>query len=113
MSMQAGTRAIAFASAAILALLVGSFFWAGRQQGLGEGFAAVMEQPWGVVTVLDLYTGLLFVAAWIHALERDWRKTLGWSVALATLGNVATLAYLIWRARQADSWGELFTARHR
>ncbi len=84
--------------------LLASIAWAGLQGPLGAGFAAVTAAPWGVVTLLDLYGGLLFVAAWIAALERDWRRVLPWVVALLLLGNLATTGvYLLLRLRRAES----------
>lgn len=103
-----GAGLTALVLAALLAGLVGSFWWAGTRQALGEGFAAVTAQPWGIVTLLDLYLGFAFVAAWIHALERRWPVTLAWAVALCVLGNAATLAYLLLRLRRAGSLAALF-----
>lgn len=105
--MSVPLRLVVVACALLLAALVLSFVLAGSVQGLREGGSAIAGEPWGVVTLLDLYVGLLFVAAWIHALEGRWPVTLAWAFALMLLGNAATLAYLLWRARRARSVREL------
>ncbi|HKI99492.1 MAG TPA: DUF1475 family protein [bacterium] len=92
----------------LLAAMLASFLWAGARQALGDGFAAVTAQPWGLVTLLDLYVGFAFVAVWIYVLERNWLVTLGWAVALCVLGNVTTLVYLLLRARKAATLADVF-----
>lgn len=103
-------RGVAWGAGLLLAALLASFVWAGGRQSLGEGIAAVSDEPWGIVTLLDLYVGFAFVAAWIHALERRWGATLAWAVALCLLGNVATLAYVLlrlWRLQRSGRPGTL------
>jgi hypothetical protein len=82
---------------ALFALLAGAIGWALAAGPLSEGFAVVVSNPWGWVTLLDLYIGFVLVATWIHTRERDWRVTTAWAIALAVTGNLATLAYMLRR----------------
>jgi hypothetical protein len=98
----------------LIAALLASFVWASGQSSLPEGFGAVMDLRWGAVTMLDLYSGLFFVAGWIAAMERGRPAVaLAWLVALLCLGNLATMGYLLLRARRARTFGDLFTPRAR
>ncbi len=101
-------KLVVAAALALLALLLGAFVAAGLDKGLAEGFSAVTAEGWGVVTLLDLYAGLLVIAAWIFALERSPRVALVWALALLLLGNVVTLVYLLRRARHARGFREPF-----
>lgn len=101
-------RLVAAAALVLLVLLVVAIFAAGLDKSLGAGFAAITAEGWGVVTLLDLYAGLLVIAAWIFALERSPRTALVWALALMLLGNVVTLVYLLRRARHARRFRDLF-----
>ena len=79
-----------------------------REKSLAESLGAMFFDIWGVVTLLDLYVGLLFVATWIAWLERRWWKAALWIAALASLGNVVTLVYILLRARKANSFAGIF-----
>lgn len=74
-----------------------SFYWAGSQLNLIDSLRAMIRDPWGAVTLLDLYTGLITIAVWIFCVERTkWVAAL-WTIALFGLGNFATVMYLFIR----------------
>ena len=77
------------------------------------GFSPILESMWGWVTLLDLYLGFALVAAWMVATSKDWRIGLLWAAAVFVLGNLVTAAFLIDRARQADSWQSLLIGHAR
>ncbi len=87
----------------LLALLV-AIAWAVTERDVRSGLRELLAQRWGVVTLLDLGVGLLFVAAWMFALERNKLHWLLWVLGLLLLGNVVTCVYLIRRARRAPDW---------
>lgn len=80
--------------AALLALIVAASF----EESLGDGLRAIVSRRWGLTTLVDLYAGLFLVGVWIAVLERRaWRAAL-WCVALAGLGHLVTMVYLVIRA---------------
>lgn len=91
----------------LLGLLLGGIGIA-SQHNLFDSLWRLLADPWGLVTLLDLGIGLLFVAAWISVVEtRPWHAT-AWIIALFMLGNVITLAFLLWRTRRATRFSDLF-----
>lgn len=79
-----------------------------REKNFVESLGAMFFDIWGVVTLLDLYVGLIFVATWIAWVERRWWWAALWIAALALLGNVVTLVYVLLRARKAASFADIF-----
>jgi len=50
--------------------------------------------PWGWVTIVDVYLGFVVLGAFIVARERRLARALPWLAGLFVLGNVAGAAYL-------------------
>lgn len=92
----------------LLGLLVAAILIASGHNHVLAGLRHIVADPWGVVTLLDLGVGLLFIAVWLALVEPSpWRAAI-WIVALFVLGNVVTLAYLLWRTCKVQHWSELF-----
>jgi hypothetical protein len=85
----------------LLGLLVAAILIAGSQSNVLAGLRYVIANPWGVVTLLDLGVGLLFVAVWLALVEPNPWRAAAWIAALFILGNVVTLAYLLSRTCRA------------
>ena len=79
--------------AAILAIAI---IWAMGQKPIGESFAAMIRDPWGVVTLIDLYAGFVAFALVIWLFEKPWVAALLF-VLLCVLGNIVSLGWLIVR----------------
>ncbi len=92
----------------LLGLLVTAILIASHHGHVLAGLRHVIADPWGVVTLLDLGVGLLFVAIWLALVEPNPWRAATWIVALLLLGNVVTLAYLLWRTCKVRHWSELF-----
>lgn len=61
------------------------------------GVDAVTGTPWGRVTLVDFYLGVLCFAAVIRIVERSLLPTLLWTAALMVLGNPVAVAWLLLR----------------
>ncbi|MDG1691951.1 MAG: DUF1475 family protein [Alphaproteobacteria bacterium] len=66
------------------------------QVGL-SGFDAVLAQPWGMVTLWDVFLGALCVSAIIFTQEKNWRIALLWSLPIFALGHVVSAAWVVFR----------------
>ncbi len=75
-------------------LMTGAILWAFGQAPFWPSVSAIMANPWGVVTVIDLYLGFLVFAIVIHRFEPNRMLALALIVALPILGNVVSLGWL-------------------
>jgi len=78
-----------------------------------DNASEIWALPWGKVSLIDLYAGLVLFAAWVAVRETS-RVRIGlWWVALMTLGNLAAGAYLLGALFNADDTTELLTGNGR
>lgn len=92
----------------LLGVLVTAILIASQHGSVLQGLRYVAADPWGVVTLLDLGVGLLFVAVWIALVEPIRWRAGAWVVALFLFGNVITLAFLLSRTCRARRLRDLF-----
>ena len=74
--------------------------------GFSDEFRAVLELPWGRVTLIDLVAGLILIGAWIAWREGSVVRAAPWWVAMALTGNLASGIYVIWAASRSGSMQE-------
>ena len=101
-------RIVVIVCGTLLGLLVAAMLTASGQSHVLAGLRHIIANPWGVVALLDLGVGLLFVAVWLALVEPNPWRAAAWIIALFLLGNVVTLAYLLCRTCQVRHWSELF-----
>ena len=75
-------------------VLLGSIIWASTQASLGESFQAIIADPWGVVTLIDLYVGFILASIVIWTVEESPVRALLWIAPIYFLGNVVTAVWL-------------------
>ncbi len=80
-----------------LLLLAGAIAWAATRASFGASFAAILADPWGVVTLIDLYAGFLAAAVIVFLVEPRRGIAIAVAATLPFLGNLVLLAWLIWR----------------
>jgi hypothetical protein len=78
-------------------LLSGSILWAFGAAPFWPSVAAITANPWGVVTLIDLYLGFLIFSIVIARFEPNRGLAVGMIAAIPFLGNVVPLAWLAWR----------------
>lgn len=81
---------LALVLAALIALAVGT-------GGFSAAGAWLVRNPWGQVTLFDLYLGFVLSAVVIAGFERGWVTRLFWILPIFVLGNVWTVAWFILR----------------
>ncbi len=97
----------------LLGLLTALIVKASLQESVIAGLVALLANPWGVVTLVDLIIGLLFVAAWLAVVETHPGRAALWIAALCLLGNVVTLIFLLCRTRHAQRFSDLWLPNRR
>jgi hypothetical protein len=78
-------------------VLAGSIVWAFTQAPFWESVALIIANPWGVVTLIDLYLGFFIVAIVIARFEPNRALAVAIIALTPILGNVVPLAWLVWR----------------
>lgn len=86
------------AAAIVYAFLNGDF---------GEEASAIWALPWGKVSIVDIYAGLVIFGAWIAVRETSRARIALWWAALVVLGNFAAGLYLVRAAMLAADTREL------
>lgn len=105
------SRLLLLASVLAALSLVVLIVWSSLRGGtLGSALSGMLQQPWELTTLVDLYVGLLFISVWIWFVERHPARWALWTLALLLTGNLATAVYLAIRAWRADSLAAVFTS---
>lgn len=60
----------------------------------GEG-SVLLSMPWGIVSMVDLYTGFILFSGWIIYRERSAIRAVLWVVAMMVLGFWAGSLYAL------------------
>lgn len=77
----------------------------------GEG-AQLLSMPWGIVSLVDLYTGFVLFSAWIVYREKPLPAVL-WTLAILTLGFWAGSLYVLLAALHSRrDWKKFWLGRH-
>lgn len=89
-------RIVIFVAAAAFAYLI---FWAmgADDRGLEVVVPELLGQPWGAVTLADLYLGFFLGAVVIVLFERRLWVGLAWALPIFVLGNVWTALWFVVR----------------
>lgn len=75
--------------------------WAASSDDSSAQLAALLAMPWGVVSLVDLYTGFSLYCGWIWFRERSRLVAAAWSVAMMCLGFQAGCLYAMLALREA------------
>jgi len=78
----------------------------------GEG-STLLKMPWGIVSLVDLYTGFMLFSGWIIYREKSLLAAIVWTVAMLTLGFWAGSLYaLIALFRSEGDWRKFWLGKH-
>lgn len=103
------SRLVALAFALMTIALIVLIVIASFETSLAQGLRDLTSGMWGIVTLVDLYVGLIFIAIWVGWLERSWWRTLLWTIGLFCFGNLTTAVYVAQRGWRMDSMRAFFT----
>jgi hypothetical protein len=83
-------------------VMTGSIAWAFLTGDFRAEGAILTDLPWGVVSLVDLYTGFTLFSLWIIYRERSMTAKILWVAAMMTLGFAAGSLYVLvtsWRSK--------------
>ena len=88
----------------IYGFTVGDFF--------GEG-SKLFAMPWGIVSLVDLYTGFTLFSAWIIYREKSLPVAILWVIAMMTLGFFAGSLYAFLALQNSgNDWRKFWLGKH-
>ena len=84
-------------------LLMSSFVMYATFNGdfFSEG-AILMSMPWGIVSLVDIYLGLIIFCFWVCWRENNKNVALLWSVSILLLGNMISCLYILKAAYESN-----------
>ncbi|MBI1188156.1 MAG: DUF1475 domain-containing protein [Alphaproteobacteria bacterium] len=88
---------IGLAGLALFAVIVWAIFGPDYHGDFLSQFQVIVTLPWGVVSLVDLYVGLLIFATIVFLTERSWLKAALWALPVFVLGNVWTAVWFVLR----------------
>jgi hypothetical protein len=95
---------LAMSAVLIYGFTIGDFFVEGSQ---------LMSMPWGVVSLVDLYTGFILFSGWIIYREKSLPTAIVWTVAMMTLGFFAGSLYtFIALQTSGNDWRKFWLGKH-
>ncbi|MFN8383086.1 MAG: DUF1475 family protein [Anaerolineales bacterium] len=95
---------LAMTAVLIYGFTVGDFF--------GEG-SKLFAMPWGIVSLVDLYTGFTLFSAWIIYREKSLPIAILWTIAMMTLGFFAGSLYtFITLQTSGNDWRTFWLGKH-
>ncbi|MGC9372021.1 MAG: DUF1475 family protein [Thermovirgaceae bacterium] len=100
-----GLRILALSA---LLVMLGAVLYGFVRGGFVEEGRVIGSLAWGKVTLVDLYVGLAFFAAWVIHRERSVGRAAPWLALLVVLRNLAAALYLILALRRCQGDRYLF-----
>ena len=73
--------------------MISVILWAQNQTSLFDSL--IPSLPWGIVSLVDLYSGFILIAIWMIYREGNF-SALFWVIFVMLLGNLTTAIYIIY-----------------
>lgn len=83
--------------------------WAGVTTDFFESGAELIANPWGVVSLVDLYVGFILFSAWITFREASLTSKVIWIVLMMVFGFLTASVYVLLALKQSQGdWQRFF-----
>lgn len=96
------------------ALAQGGILIYGFTQGdFGAAGTFFFNDPWGIVSLVDVYVGFIFFSVWVIYREKNLLAALLWVISIMVLGNfpAGVYAFLALQSSQND-WKRFWMGKH-
>ena len=78
----------------------------------GEG-SQLLSMPWGIVSLVDLYTGFVLFSGWIIYREKSLPVAILWTIAMMVLGFFAGSLYTFLTLQSSSGdWRKFWLGKH-
>lgn len=83
-----------------------------RGDFFGEG-SQLLAMPWGIVSLVDLYTGFILFSGWIIYREKSLLVAILWTIAMMILGFFAGSLYTFMALQTSgNDWRRFWQGKH-
>lgn len=82
---------------------------------VGDFFAdggLIVENPWGIVSLVDLYVGFTLFSIWVYVRESSKLLAIAWIVSIMVLGFFSGALYVLIHSLKTNSMKELLLGKH-
>lgn len=86
----------------LLAFMLGILIWASLEIPLWIEWESLKQSPWFLATLADLYTGIILFSLFTFLIKRNLVHTGIWTLLFCSLGNIATLIWIIMHRKVID-----------
>ncbi len=80
--------------------MISVILWAQNQTSLFDSIIPTL--PWGIVSLVDLYSGFILIAIWMIYREKNY-TSVAWVFFLMILGNLTTAVYVIYCINNSEN----------
>ena len=95
-------RFLVFAAGAGFVVMAGTILYATMYGNFRSEGAVLLEMSWGLVSLVDIYLGLLLFSFWVMWREQFSLQGLIWVLFIITLGNMVSCVYILRACLMAD-----------
>ena len=95
---------LAMTGVLVYGFTIGDFLAEGRD---------LLATPWGIVSLVDLYTGFILFSCWIIYREKSLPIAILWTVAMLALGFLTGSVYVFVALRSSgNDWRRFWLGKH-
>ena len=78
----------------------------------GSDGARILRNPWGIVSLVDLYVGFILFSGWIVYREKSFFPSLSWVILMMVLGFFTASIYILIALYRSDGdWKKFWLGR--
>jgi hypothetical protein len=71
------------------------------------------NDPWGIVSLVDVYVGFIFFSVWVFYREKKWWAAILWIGSIMILGNFPTGVYAFLALQNSNNdWKKFWMGKH-
>jgi len=72
----------------------------------------LLENPWGIMSMIDLYVGFTLFSMWIFYREKNVLKSIVWTILMMGLGFFTACVYIIVALYESkENWNKFFLGK--
>jgi len=94
---------LAMLAALVYGFTVGDFF---------EDGSVIVNNPWGIVSLVDLYVGFTLFSIWVYVRETNKVVAIVWIVSIMILGFFSGALYVFIKSLTSNSIKQLLLGQH-